>query len=99
MLCKQANFFTKRILLVIRQIQDGFSTSRNKTSSLVFKFSVGRITRQLPRLGSFVASPSPSLEASEDEDAADGIDDDDDDDDDEDEDANSSSDDKMMTSQ
>ena len=37
MLCKLANPLTKRTLLVIGQIYDGFSTSRNKSSSLVFK--------------------------------------------------------------
>ena len=37
MLCKLANPLTKRTLLVIGQIYDGFSTSRNKCSSLVFK--------------------------------------------------------------
>ena len=44
---------------------------------------VGRIAWQQAHLGGFVASPSPSLEAFEDEDAVDG--------DDEDEDASSSS--------
>ena len=53
---------------------------------------VGRITRQQARLGGFVASPSLSLEASEDND-----DDSDDDDDNEDEDASSPSDDEMST--
>ena len=37
MLCKLANHLTKRTLLVIWQIYDGFSTSRNKSSSLVLK--------------------------------------------------------------
>ena len=37
MLCKLANPLTKRTLLVIGQIQDMFSTSRNKCSSLVLK--------------------------------------------------------------
>ena len=37
MLCKLANPLTKHTLLVIWQIQDGFSTSRNKSSSLVLK--------------------------------------------------------------
>ena len=59
---------------------------------------VGRITWRQARLGGFVASPSPTLEAFEDEDADDG-DDGDDDDDDEDEDASSSSDDEITTSQ
>ena len=54
---------------------------------------VGHITLQQARLGGFVASPSPSLEASEDEDADDGIGDD------EDKDASSSNDEKMTTSQ
>ena len=31
MLCKLANPLTKHTLLIIRQIQDGFSTSRNKS--------------------------------------------------------------------
>ena len=37
MLCKLANPLTKRTLLVIWQIQDRFSTSRNKSSNLVLK--------------------------------------------------------------
>ena len=37
MLCKLANPLTKRTLLVIGQIQDGFNTSRNQCSSLVLK--------------------------------------------------------------
>ena len=37
MLCKLANPLTKHNLLVIGQIQDGFSTLRNKSSSLVLK--------------------------------------------------------------
>ena len=37
MLCKLANSLTKRTLLVIGQIQDGFSTLRNKSSSSVLK--------------------------------------------------------------
>ena len=37
MLCKLANPLSKGTLLVIGQIQDGFSTSRNKSSSLVLK--------------------------------------------------------------
>ena len=37
MLCKLANLLTKRTLLVIWQIQNGFSTSKNKSSSLVLK--------------------------------------------------------------
>ena len=37
MLCILANHLTKHTLLVIGQIQDGFSTSRNKSSSLVLK--------------------------------------------------------------
>ena len=55
--------------------------------------SVNRIAGQQARLGGFVASPFPSLEASEDED---GDGDFDDDDDDEDEDASSSEDDMMI---
>ena len=55
---------------------------------------VGRIARRQDRLGGFVESLSPSLEASEDEDD-DG--DSDDDDDDGDEDASSPSDDEMTT--
>lgn len=54
---------------------------------------VSRITRRQACLDGFVASPSPSLEASDDEDAANG------DDDDENEDASSSSDEEIMTSQ
>ena len=37
MLCKLANPLTKRTLLVIWQIYDGFITLRNKSSSLVLK--------------------------------------------------------------
>ena len=37
MFCKLANPLTKRTLFVIGQIQDGFSTLRNKCSSLVLK--------------------------------------------------------------
>ena len=37
MLCILANLLTKHILLVIGQIQDELSTSRNKSSSLVLK--------------------------------------------------------------
>ena len=37
MLCILANPLTKRALLVIGWIEDGFSTSRNKSSSLVLK--------------------------------------------------------------
>ena len=37
MLCKLANPLTKRTLFAIWQIQYGFSTLRNKCSSLVFK--------------------------------------------------------------
>jgi len=51
---------------------------------------VRRIARQQARLGGFAPSPSPSLEASTDEDGNDG--------DYEDEDASSSSDDEMTTS-
>ena len=54
---------------------------------------VGHIARWQARLGGFVASPFPSLEASEDEDDDDGFGDDDDD-----EDASSSSDEEMTTS-
>ena len=54
---------------------------------------VGRIARRQARLGGFTPSPSPSLEASVDEDDDAG------DDDDEDDDASSSNDDEMMTSQ
>ena len=57
---------------------------------------VGRITRWQARLGDFIASPSPSLEASEEEDADDGTSDDDDD---EDEEVSSSSDEEMTISQ
>ena len=53
---------------------------------------IGCIALRQARLGSFVASPSPSLEAFEDED-----DDGDSDGDDEDEDASSPSDDEMFT--
>ena len=56
---------------------------------------VGRIARQQARLGGFIESPFPSLEASEDEDN-DG-DSNDDGDKDEDKDASSSSDDEMTT--
>ena len=35
--CKLANPLTKHTLLIIGQIQDGFSISRNKSSSLVLK--------------------------------------------------------------
>ena len=55
--------------------------------------SVNRIAGRQARLGSFVVSPFPSLEASEDED---GDGDFNDDDDDEDEDASSSDDDMMI---
>ena len=55
---------------------------------------VGCIVRRQAHLGGFIASPSPFLEASEDEDVEDGFDDDD-----EDEDASSSSDKEMTTSQ
>ena len=54
--------------------------------------SVGRIAWWQARLGGFVASPSPSLEASKDEDADDGTDD-------EDEDASSSKNEEMTTFQ
>jgi len=57
---------------------------------------VGCNGRRRACLSGFVASPSPSLEASEDEDAANG---DDDDDEEKDEDVSSSSDKKMRTSQ
>ena len=57
---------------------------------------VGHIAQQQARLGAFVASPSPSLEASEDKDADDSTGDDDDD---KDEDATSSSGDEITTSQ
>ena len=53
---------------------------------------VGRIAQWETCLGGFTASLSPSLEASEDEDATDG------DDDDEDKDVSSSSDEEMTTS-
>ena len=56
---------------------------------------VGRIARWQARLGDFIASPSPSLEASEEEDADDGTSDDDDD---EDEEVSSSSDEEMTIS-
>ena len=56
---------------------------------------VGHIARRQARLGGFVASPFPSLEASEDEDVVDGSGDDDED---EDEDASSSSDEEMTAS-
>ena len=58
--------------------------------------SVGRIAWRQPRLGGFIAFPSPSPQALEDEDDDDGFGDDDDD---EDEDAGSSSDEKMTASQ
>jgi len=54
---------------------------------------VGRIAWRQARLGGFVVSPSPSLEAYKDEDVVDS------DDDDEDKDASSSSDEEMTTSQ
>ena len=57
---------------------------------------VGRIARWQAHLGDFIASPSPSLEASEEEDADDGTSDDDDD---EDEEVSSSSDEEMTISQ
>ena len=57
---------------------------------------VSHIARWQAHLGGFVESPSPSLEAFEDEDVDDGTGDDDDDGD---EDAMSSSDEEMMTSQ
>ena len=57
---------------------------------------VSRIAQRRARLGSFIASPSLSSEASEDKDADDGSNDGDDD---EDEDASSSSDEEMMISQ
>ena len=41
---------------------------------------VGCIVRRQAHLGGFIASPSPSLEASEDEDVEDGFNDDDDED-------------------
>ena len=55
---------------------------------------VGRIARRQARLGGFVESPSPPLEASE---ASEDDDDSNDDDDDEDGDASSSSTDEMST--
>ena len=58
---------------------------------------VGCIAQWQARLGGFVASPSPSLEAFEDEDVDDGTGDDDDEE--EDEDASSSSDEEITTSQ
>ena len=58
---------------------------------------VNRIAWRQARLGGFVASLSPSLEASEDEDTDDGTGDDDDDDD-KDKGASSSSDEEMTTS-
>ena len=63
------------------------------SDELCLNTSVNRITGRQARLGSFVVSPFPSLEASEDED---GDGDFDDDDDDEDEDASSSDDDMMI---
>ena len=58
---------------------------------------VDYITRQQARLDGFVESPSPSLEAFEDDEASEDNDDSDDNDDDEDRDASSSSADEMST--
>ena len=58
---------------------------------------VGRIARRQACLGSFVESPSSSLEAFEDDEAFEDNDDSDDNDDDEDRDVSSSSADEMST--
>ena len=68
--------------------KDYFDTKLYQVNSCV-----GRIAQRQACLGGFIASPSPSLEAFEDEDATDG----DDDDDDEDEDVSFSSDDEMTS--
>ena len=78
---------------IMAQLQRMYARLDTLTTELYqMNTHIGRIARWQACLGGFVASPSPSLEAFEDESAADG-------DDDEDEDAGSSSDEEIMTSQ